>query len=107
MLLSLPKDVLRYILSIVVYDTLVEHYSIFCERTNSVSQNISLLTSTYSMDCRFTDSKMAAAVKCLSLVHPSIHRLLVDVSEVATERVFYSRSRYWKFNASFFVTLLR
>lgn len=92
MLLQLPKDILRYILSLVVYDTLVEKYGM---------SSVGCITSSFAIACRYDESEMSTAVKTLSLIHPSTRQLLVDVSEVNL------RIRYWRFKPSFFVTLLQ
>ena len=74
MLLQLPKDVLKYILSIVVYNTYVEKYQHF---QDSFEENSQRLTETGHF--REKKSLMVDEMVQLSSVHTKVHQILLSV----------------------------
>lgn len=73
MLIDLPRDILIYILSRVVYAHYVDRYSLTAGI--SMESNIALLTD-YIFHSKYMVSNMAAFIRNLSLVHPRIRALL-------------------------------
>lgn len=101
-LIQLPTDILRYILSIVVYDTFVIDYPVYLGL--GIVDNITRITRKGGdFYCLYSQSKMATLLKKLGLIHPATRRVLVDAT------IFYDQPgaiKLWGFNPSFFATLL-
>lgn len=93
MLHLLPRDILVYILSMLVYDRWAKRY---CAVSLSVAENIELMSHYFCY--RYNTSVMAQYVKRLSLVHP----LFRDILRNATDRRDPS---VWGFHTQFFHTL--
>lgn len=103
-IVDFPTDILRYILSIVVYDTFVTNYSEYSAE-KSFEDNISQITKEDGdFYCSYAKSKMARSMKKLSLIHPKIKRILVNASKLYLNGKEYY-SRLWGFDRSFFATL--
>lgn len=109
MLLSLPKDLLTYILGHVVYDYYDQEYvkrggkHTHCHTTVHTTVfpietevNISLLTCPNRFDRSRFHSHMSNFMNMLSQVHPKIRELLKDVSVVT--------GQHWCFHEKLFVT---
>ena len=98
MLLQLPKDVLTYILSIVVFETYITQVSPFVRSTTFL---IDELTRPGAFTC-FVDNSitMVPLMKTLSLIHPSIHKLLLTGCKKLVG------GNRWSYKRSFFNTLL-
>lgn len=88
MLLQLPKDILRYILSLCLYDTFHDEYA----RIHIDA----LTTPSYFHGGCLVGSPMSAAMLRLSKVHPTIRRILISVS------VWDSNGVSWCFDEHFF-----
>ena len=69
MLLQLPKDILHYILSIVVFEEFVKKYE-YGERT------IKSLTEDYVFHCPYDNQKLSGTFCTLSRVHPQLRQIL-------------------------------
>ena len=96
MLLGLPKDVLTYILSIVVYEVYVEKYG---AAWRGVGVNVQTITQFGGdFERRYENSQMASFLKVLCLVHPVVKQLLRK-----TTRPY---DQLWSFKREFFQTLL-
>ena len=94
MLLQLPKDILYYILSIVLYDNYVNSYY---HNPSDVKKNVEALVRC-NFDCRYNYSKMASFVKQLSSIHSIIRKMLRASS-------WFDTHPWWGFEKRFFHTL--
>lgn len=92
MLLLLPRDILAYILSMLVYDYWTRAYCCVYVRFD---ENIDYMTRHFVY--RYAGSAMGTFVKNLSLVHPSIREILKKASR------FHENN--WGFHKQFFHTL--
>ena len=110
-LLELPKDVLHYILSIVVYDAFLKQYPFEAKR--SMRDIIARITDrSGSFYCCYAESKMATMLKGLGLVCKKIRHLLMNVSVVTSLPAHFDFlvingrwPRQWGFDYKFFRTL--
>lgn len=84
---QLPKDLIRYILSIVVYDAYQEMY--WHNRSFPVGSHF---------ECNRNVSAMANLMLELSLVHPVFHKVLANVSKTSNGN---GRTNTWHFDESF------
>ena len=101
MLLELPKDVLTYLISIVLYDTFVEEYGFI----DCLEENVKHITrSDGDFYCAYVDSRMGRAMKRLCLVHPLLRRLLQSATIIYDDR--FSSGKLWGFKRDFFQTLI-
>lgn len=96
MLLVLPKDILIYILSIVVHDSYVKRYML-ANNGDNLKRHVQTLTST-SFLCEHRHSHLSSFVKDLRLIHPSIRRLFAQMT-------IFNGSGWWAFKPCFFEVL--
>lgn len=100
MLLELPKDILKYILSLVICD----YYSYTYDRTARIRTNriideyIALMSLEGRFDQKCEKSHMSYKMIMLSQTHPKIRRILKDVS-------VFDGNGSWGFDEMFFHTL--
>lgn len=106
-LIQLPTDILRYILSLVVYDAFVTNYPIYADE--SVETNVSTITKKGGdFYCLVTESKMTRTMKMLGLVHPKTRHILLNASKFYHQGngdTWNYANRLWSFDPTFFVTL--
>jgi hypothetical protein len=100
----LPKDILEYVLSLVVYDFYESHYTSqqfdgLSARTQREA-NVALLCDNRRFWCNRMSSHMANFMLNSSLIHPKIRSLLRNVS------VFDAHDT-WHFHERFFLTMTR
>lgn len=97
MLLLLPKDVLTYILSIVVYDyaTLRGH----CIGKTFAHHIVGLTTCQWF--CHYNATNLSGIVRILSQVHPLIQKILLRACKTSGNGDY----RQWGFQPYFFNTL--
>lgn len=96
MLLLLPRDVLAYILSILVYDKWIESYGV---------EGINIAAHTFAEKAGYfyypyDASRMGTFVRHLSFIHPLIREILQKASNCEDKGV-------WGFHKHFFHTLSR
>ena len=70
MLLQLPKDILHYILSIVVFEEFVEKYIFYG------AHKIESLTEEYVFHSWYDDGKLSGTFRTLSRIHPQLRQIL-------------------------------
>lgn len=100
MLILLPKEILEYILSIIIYDRYAlcyPYYAKTCSKTEVIEKLLQ-----WRFYRKYKLSEMAPLVKQLSLIHPRIRQILVQATWISTE-VFQHRT--WQFRERFFLTL--
>lgn len=100
MLLKLPKDVLSYILSLVIYETFEKNYAAML---SSIETNLHRLTHDFEFYCEYNNGCMSGTIKQLSRVHPVFRQILIRAT------VFSNRDRNFpdfQFKRSFFNSLL-
>jgi len=103
LLTSLPKDVLTYILSIVVYDVFleiyhnVELYPMMVNKVNNSATMIGYMTQ-FNFYRRYSASFFAPHAKNLALVHPLFCKILRSATR--------TEGPMWAFHPQFFGTLL-
>lgn len=111
MLLQLPREILEYILSIVVYDYCVGERvrtgtGLRYEKTHTsvvVEENIALMTlHGGSFYCEYHESNRSILMRRLSFVHPKLRKILLDVS---IKRGKNFDKNVWSFDERFFHTL--
>jgi len=99
MLLNLPKELLTYILSLVVVDI---HRTFYAHSVD--------LSKGGAFDRCYKGSKMSQAMQRLALIHPLIRQILFDVTNIhfwPLDGYDDEYVRYWSFDRRFFTTLLR
>lgn len=97
MLISLPKDVLKYILSLVVFDFYLVHYG----NGHGIVEIVERLSGRGGyFDCFYRVSAMSCGVKTLGLVHPLFREILMSVTKKGPTRTS------WCFDARFFHSIL-
>jgi hypothetical protein len=91
MLLDLPRDILIYILSLVVNDYYETNYAVArsAASVSEVEVNIAFLTD-YTFKTKYTASNMAILVRRLSCVHPRIRTILIDNTK---KQIFYCATK--------------
>ncbi len=98
---GLPKDILQYILSIVVYDYYLSHYDhVWPSLISSYEMRIALLTSEGRFESHWSRSSMAAYLLVLSQTHPKIRSILKSATIPDSDN-------RWHFDEQFFHTLTR
>jgi len=78
MLLRLPKDVLKYILGIVIYD---QYIVLYRHAKDETSLNLQRLTEGHNFDVRFNCSQLGHYTHNLSMVCPVFRQILKSVSK--------------------------
>lgn len=101
MLLDLPKDVLSYILSIVVYETYVENYN---RNGMLLRDNILSMTKQRSFYCRYGGCKarLSQVMRILSAIHPKIRQILMSACETGASENKNITKHVWRFREHFF-----
>ena len=100
MLLDLPRDVVEYILSIVIYRLYIREYILIEENANEMTQTACFVSS-------YQNSRMSRLMRKLGLIHPQILQMLRRATKTENQRTAYGRVwRVWKFRQSFFHTLI-
>lgn len=119
-LLHLPKDIVSYILSLVVYNRYVEEYA----SDMDIQINVAMLCSDGRFKCRYSVSGMTNLMRTLNLVHPLFRSILHNACIFGSVQVlgatetfssFGERKlintpkvyRCWCFKEQFFHTLMR
>lgn len=103
MLLLLPKEILEYILSLVVYDRFIKVYP---SLVGAGSQGeITNYLQTWRFYQVYRDSALSPLMRELSLVHPRIWKILVAATILMTTG--FVSQKTWKFDERFFLTLNR
>ena len=93
MLTLLPRNLLEYILSIVVYEYFCSEFAF---RRNEVGLNVKLMRNSFNLPV--STSRMAMFVLDLRLVHSQINRIFLSVCKREEMR--------WGFDDRFFHTLV-
>lgn len=110
MLLALPKDVLEYILSLLVYDTFMQNYvrseakGALAFTSKEIQKNVQRMCVS-GFDSSYRHSLMSTQMKNLSHVHPRIRKILLGIT-VAKPKEGQTNENEWKPKECFFHTLL-
>lgn len=106
MLIDLPKEILLYIISIVVYDTFLEFYahSLVKPRatkpSNTIRQKIEIIEN-FHFDRAYIRSAMGRQFRVLAGTHPKMRQILV-----AMTKKLRNISEDWSLDGRLFCTLI-
>ena len=106
MLLDLPRGVLEYIVSIVIYDKYEGAYASKIGKDDDVRQNV-MRMDRYLFVSTYHNSSMSRLMRDLGLIHPQILQMLKHATKTEKRQTAVNGRVWtgWKFRQNFFHTL--